>query len=99
MGSTASIVHKRIASMLADKWEKLIQVIEWIRCKIFFSLLGLPLCVRLRGSRPYHHLHHHCHPLNEGSRICGVTFVLLMLESNFCFCSYFFKISRGKKNL
>lgn len=31
--------------MLADYWEKLYKVIEWIRCNLNFHYLDLPSCV------------------------------------------------------
>ena len=51
MGSTAKVVYKKFASMIATKHEKpYSQTIHWLRCRLCFSLLwSAVMC--LRGSR------------------------------------------------
>ena len=59
MGTTATVVHKRIASLIAEKYEKpYSKTIHWIRCKLSFSLLRSSIMC-LRGSRSALH-----HPAN-----------------------------------
>ena len=55
MGTTATVVYKRIASMIAEKREKpYSKVIHWIRCRLSFSLLrSAIMCIR--GSRSIYH--------------------------------------------
>ena len=55
MGTTATVVYKRIASMIADKHNKpYSKTIHWIRCRLNFSLLRSSILC-LRGSRSAHH--------------------------------------------
>ena len=51
MGTTATVVYKRLAAMMAEKYEKPYgQIIQLIRCKLNFSLLrSAIMCIR--GSR------------------------------------------------
>ena len=55
MGSTATVVYKRDASMIAEKHDKpYSRTIHWIRCRLSFSLLqSAIMCIR--GSRSAHH--------------------------------------------
>ena len=67
MGNTATTVIKRIASLLADKWSKpYSKAMEWIRCKINFSLLRSAIMC-LRGSRSSRHCPENHHPLSGRS--------------------------------
>ena len=51
MGTTATVVYKRLAAMMAEKYEKPYgQIIQLIRCKLNFSLL-LSAIMCIRGSR------------------------------------------------
>ena len=60
MGTTATVVYKRIASLIAEKYEKPCSMtIHWIRCKLSFSLLRSSIMC-LRGSRSA--LHHPANP-------------------------------------
>ncbi len=55
MGTTATVVYKRIASMIAEKQNKpYSKTIHWIRCRLNFSLLRSSIMC-LRGSRSAHH--------------------------------------------
>ena len=56
MGTIATVVYKRIASMIAEKHNKpYSKTIHWIRCRLNFSLLRSSIMC-LRGSRSaYHH--------------------------------------------
>ena len=56
MGTTATVVFKRIASMIARKQDKpYSKVTHWIRCRLSFSLLRSAI-ICIRGSRStYHH--------------------------------------------
>ena len=55
MGTTATVVYKRIASMIAEKHNKpYSKTIHWIRCRLNFSLLRSSIMC-LRGSRSAHH--------------------------------------------
>ena len=54
-GTTATVVYKRIASMIAEKHNKpYSKTIHWIRCRLNFSLLRSSIMC-LRGSRSAHH--------------------------------------------
>ena len=56
MGPTATIVYKRLASMIAKKHNKTYsKTIHWLRCRLSFSLLRSAIMC-LRGSRSS--LHH-----------------------------------------
>ena len=60
MGTTATIVYKRIASMIAEKQEKpYSRTIHWVRCRINFSFLRSSVMC-LRGSRSA--VHHPASP-------------------------------------
>ena len=62
MGETAKVVYKRIASLIADKYKPYSKTINWLRCRLSFSLLrSAVMC--LRGSRSSLH-----HPINSS---CG----------------------------
>lgn len=63
MGETAKVVYKRIASLIADKYNKpYSKTINWLRCRLSFSLLrSAVMC--LRGSRSSLH-----HPISSS---CG----------------------------
>ena len=51
MGATATVVYKRIASRIAEKYDKpYSQTLHWMRCKLSFSLLRSAIMC-LRGSR------------------------------------------------
>ena len=51
MGATANVVYKRLASMLAEKQDQpYSRSIQWIRCRLCFSLLRSAIMC-LRGSR------------------------------------------------
>ena len=51
MGSTANVVYKQLASMIADKHKKgYSKTINWLRCKLSFSVLRSAIMC-LRGSR------------------------------------------------
>ena len=55
MGTTATVVYKRIASMIAEKHNKpYSKTIHWIRCRLNFSLLRSSITC-LRGSRSAYH--------------------------------------------
>ena len=56
MGATANVVYKRLTSMLAEKQDQpYSRSIQWIRCRLCFSLLRSAIMC-LRGSRStYHH--------------------------------------------
>ena len=56
MGATANVVYKRLASMIAEKQDQpYSRTIQWIRCRLCFSLLRSAIMC-LRGSRStYHH--------------------------------------------
>ena len=55
MGTTATVVYKRIASMIAEKHNKpYSKTIHWIRCRLNFSLLRSSIMC-LRGSRSASH--------------------------------------------
>ena len=61
MGPTATVVYKRIASMIAEKHSKpYSRTMHWIRCRLNFSLLRSAI-MSLRGSRSA--LHHPAGPL------------------------------------
>ena len=55
MGTTATMVYKRIASMIAEKHEKPYRkVIHWIRCRLSFPLLrSAIMCIC--GTRSIYH--------------------------------------------
>ena len=51
MGPTATIVYKRLASLLAEKYDKpYCQTIHWLRCHLNFSLLHSAITC-IQGSR------------------------------------------------
>ena len=51
MGPTASVVYKRIASMLAQKYDQAYsKTLHWVRCKLSYSLLRSAIMC-LRGTR------------------------------------------------
>ena len=51
MRLTATTVYKKLASMLADKWEmNCIRCLHWMRCRLCFSLLRSAIMC-LRGHR------------------------------------------------
>ncbi len=55
MGTTATVVYKRIASIIAEKHNKhYSKTVHWIRCRLNFSLLRSSIMC-LRGSRSAHH--------------------------------------------
>ena len=56
MGATATVVYKRLASLIAEKHDKPYgQTLHWMRCRINFSLLRSSIMC-LRGSRS--HINH-----------------------------------------
>eukprot|EP00731_Ephydatia_muelleri_P026050 Em0018g150a len=59
LGSTATVVFKRLASLIADKQElPYCKILFWLRCKLSFSLLrSAVMC--LRGSRSTYHRPQH----------------------------------------
>ena len=62
MGPTASVVFKRIASMIADKTsQSYTSTIQLIRCKLTFSLLRSTITC-LRGSRSLSRNEHYLNP-------------------------------------
>ena len=63
MDETAKVVYKRIASQIADKYNKpYSKTINWLRCRLSFSLLRTAVMC-LRGSRSSLH-----HPISSS---CG----------------------------
>ena len=55
MGTTATVVYKRIASMLSEKQDQSYsKTMHWIRCRLNFSLLRSAIMC-LRGSRSAQH--------------------------------------------
>ena len=55
MGTTANVVYKRIASLIADKHGKpYSKTINWMRCRLSFSLLRSAIMC-FRGARSYLH--------------------------------------------
>jgi len=58
MGPTATVVYKRLASMIAEKNKPYSKTIHWLRCRLSFSLLRSAIMC-LRGSRSS--LHHPAH--------------------------------------
>ena len=55
MGATATVVYKRIATLIASKYEKQYsRTIHWLRCRLSFSLLRSAIMC-LRGSRSSTH--------------------------------------------
>ena len=68
MGTVASVVYKRLAAMIATKYAKSYSLtMQWIRCRISFSLLRSAIMC-LRGSRSSRHHHH----ISGGSIVWGV---------------------------
>ena len=66
MGTTATVVYKRLASMISEKLEKpYSKTMQWIRCRRNFSLLRSAIMC-LRGSRSSRHHPDH-HPISGGS--------------------------------
>ena len=66
MGTTATVVYKRIASMIAEKHNKpYSKTIHWIRCRLNFSLLRssyhVPPRIPFSLSSPSWSSHHHQH--------------------------------------
>ena len=56
MGTTATIIYKKIASMLAEKQEKpYSRTIHWVRCRLNFSLLRFSNMCLCRSHSPLHH--------------------------------------------
>ena len=111
MGTTATVVYKRIASLIAEKYEKpYSKTIHWIRCKLSFSLLRSSIMC-LRGSRSA--LHHPANPpdmdlaCSEGRVLalqeltcCLLTLTFLFMLFLCCFLSFFeiFPACLYKKN-
>ena len=59
LGSTATVVFKRLASLIADKQEQpYSKTLFWLRCKVSFSLLRSAIMC-LRGSRSSYHRPQH----------------------------------------
>ena len=54
MGTTATVVYKRLASMISEKHEK-----QWIRCQLSFSLLCSVIMCLHRSWSSWHHPDHH----------------------------------------
>ena len=53
MGATATVVYKRLASLIAEKHDELYgQTLHWMRCRLGFSLLRSSIMC-LRGSRSH----------------------------------------------
>ena len=66
VGTTATVVYKRLASMISEKLEKpYSKTMQWIRCRLNFSLLHSAIMC-LRGSRSSRHHPDH-HPISGGS--------------------------------
>ena len=66
MGTTATVVYKRLAAMISEKHEKpYSKTMQWIRCRLSFSLLRSAIMC-LRGSRSSRHHPEH-HPIDGGS--------------------------------
>ena len=62
MGTTATVVYKRIASLIATKYDKpYSRTIHWLRCRLSFSILRSAIRC-LRGSRSS--IHHPAGPFN-----------------------------------
>ena len=62
MGATATVVYKRIATLIASKYGKpYSRTIHWLRCRLSFSLLRSAIRF-LRGSRSS--IHHPAGPFN-----------------------------------
>ena len=61
MGTVASVVYKRLAAMIATKYAKSYSLtMQWIRCRISFSLLrSAIMCLRGSRSSRHHPDHHH----------------------------------------
>ena len=60
MGTTATVVYKRLASLIADKQNKpYSRTVHWLRCRLSFSLLRSAIMC-LRGSRST--IHHPAGP-------------------------------------
>ena len=55
MGPSATTVYSKLASMLADKWDRpYSHCMFWLRCRLCFSLLrSAIMCIR--GHRPVAH--------------------------------------------
>ena len=52
---TATVVYKRLASLIAEKYEKpYSKTMQWIRCRLSYSLLRSAIMC-LRGSRSSRH--------------------------------------------
>ena len=66
MGTVATVIYKRLAAMIAEKHEKpYSQTMQWIRCRLNFSLLRSAIMC-LRGSRSSRH-HPEDHRINGGT--------------------------------
>ena len=64
MGTTATVVYKQLASMISEKHEKpYSKTMQWIRCRLSFSLRSAIMC--LCGSRSSQHHPEH-HPIDGG---------------------------------
>ena len=50
MGTTAAVVYKRLASLIAEKHKPYSRALHWIRCRLNFSLLCSAIMC-LRGAR------------------------------------------------
>jgi hypothetical protein len=61
MGTVATVVYKRLAAMIAEKHTKSYSTtMQWIRCRLSFSLLrSAIMCFRGSRSSRYHPDHHH----------------------------------------
>ena len=61
MGTVATVVYKRLAAVIAEKHEKpYSKTMQWIRCRLNFSLLrSAIMCLRGSRSSRHHPEHHH----------------------------------------
>ena len=67
MGTVASVVYKRLAAMIATKYAKSYSLtMQWIRCRISFSLLRSAIMC-LHGSRSSRHHPDHPDHISGGS--------------------------------
>ena len=66
MGTTATVVYKRLAAMISEKHEKpYSKTMQWIRCRLGFSLLRSAIMCLRRSRSSRHHPEHH--PIDGGS--------------------------------
>ena len=66
MGTTATVVYRRLASLISEKYGKPYnKSMQWIRCRLSYSLLrSAIMCLRGSRSSRHHPVHH---PISGGS--------------------------------